>query len=92
VEPTQYPCPTCGSPMVLRQVPRGPFLVCSAYPKCRTCLDTDAEGRPIQPPDTGVQCERCGSPMVVRRGRREVFLGCSAYPKCRETKPLNAQA
>ncbi|HEY3291178.1 MAG TPA: DNA topoisomerase, partial [Anaerolineae bacterium] len=28
-------CPVCGSPMVKRKGPRGEFLGCSTYPKCR---------------------------------------------------------
>ena len=54
-------------------------------------VDVDAEGRPIQPVDTGVKCEKCGSPMAVRKGPRGPFLGCTAYPKCRSLKPLSAE-
>jgi len=32
---TQVKCQKCGSPMILRDGKRGPFLGCSAYPKCR---------------------------------------------------------
>jgi DNA topoisomerase-1 len=89
MDPGQYPCPVCGSPMVLKRGPRGPFLGCSAYPRCRTARQTDAQGRPIEPPDTGVRCDRCGSPMVVKPGPRSPFLGCSTYPRCRHTKPMS---
>lgn len=34
--PTDIPCPECGSPMFVRQGPRGKFLGCSAYPKCKS--------------------------------------------------------
>lgn len=33
---TTVPCDKCKSPMVLRGSKRGPFLGCSAYPKCRS--------------------------------------------------------
>ncbi len=33
---TTIPCDKCQSPMVLRNSKRGPFLGCSAYPKCRS--------------------------------------------------------
>jgi DNA topoisomerase I len=33
---TTIPCDKCKSPMVLRNSKRGPFLGCSAYPKCRS--------------------------------------------------------
>ncbi len=32
---TTVPCEKCGSPMILRDSKRGPFLGCSAFPKCR---------------------------------------------------------
>jgi DNA topoisomerase I len=33
---TEIPCDKCQSPMILRDSKRGPFLGCSAYPKCRS--------------------------------------------------------
>jgi DNA topoisomerase-1 len=86
--PTEHVCEKCGKPMVLREGPRGPFLGCSGYPKCRNLKDVDAQGNPLKPIDTGVKCEKCGGPMAVKRGPRGPFLGCSAYPKCRSTKPM----
>ena len=32
---TSIPCEKCGSPMLLRDSKRGPFLGCSKFPKCR---------------------------------------------------------
>jgi DNA topoisomerase-1 len=32
---TELPCPRCGSPLSLRDGRRGPWLGCSAFPKCR---------------------------------------------------------
>jgi DNA topoisomerase-1 len=86
--PTEHLCDKCKSPMVLREGPRGPFLGCSAYPKCRNIVDVDADGNPVKPIDTGVNCEKCGRPMAVKRGARGPFLGCSGYPSCRSTKPI----
>jgi DNA topoisomerase-1 len=34
-EPTGEVCEKCGAPMVIRRSRRGPFVACSAYPKCR---------------------------------------------------------
>jgi DNA topoisomerase-1 len=85
---TEHVCDKCGSPMVLREGPRGPFLGCSAYPKCRNIVEVDAQGNPVKPIDTGISCEKCGRPMNVKRGPRGPFLGCSGYPSCRSTKPL----
>jgi DNA topoisomerase-1 len=86
--PTEHKCDKCGSPMVLREGPRGPFLGCGAFPKCRNIVDVDAEGNPVKPIDTGISCEKCGRPMSVKRGQRGPFLGCSGYPSCRSTKPV----
>jgi DNA topoisomerase-1 len=33
---TTVKCEKCGSPMILRDSKRGPFLGCSSYPKCRS--------------------------------------------------------
>jgi DNA topoisomerase-1 len=33
---TTVKCEKCGNPMILRQSKRGPFLGCSAFPKCRS--------------------------------------------------------
>jgi len=85
----EYSCPSCGSLMILRQSPTGDFLACSAYPKCRVARRVDAEGVPIEPPDSGVVCDWCGSPMSIRRGPRGPFLGCSAYPSCKGTKAID---
>jgi DNA topoisomerase-1 len=35
-QPTDEKCENCGSPMLLRSGRFGPFLACSAYPKCKT--------------------------------------------------------
>jgi len=32
-------CPQCGSPLVERQSPRGPFAGCSGYPACKFTAD-----------------------------------------------------
>jgi DNA topoisomerase-1 len=87
-KPTEHKCEKCGSPMVIREGRRGPFLACTGYPKCKNAKDVDAEGNPVKPIDAGIACEKCGPPMTVKRGPRGPFLGCSAYPKCRSTKPV----
>jgi DNA topoisomerase-1 len=34
--PTDLKCDICGKPMGLRKGPRGSYLVCTGYPKCKT--------------------------------------------------------
>jgi len=87
-QPTAHKCEKCGSPMVIRQGRRGPFLACTGYPKCKNALDVDTNGNPVKPIDTGVVCDKCNKPMVVKKGPRGPFLSCSGYPSCRNAKPL----
>lgn len=44
VEPTDIKCGKCGAPMVKRFSKRGPFLGCSAFPKCRNLQKLPKEG------------------------------------------------
>ncbi|HVM61610.1 MAG TPA: type I DNA topoisomerase [Verrucomicrobiae bacterium] len=93
---TDIKCEKCGSPMVIRNSRRGPFLACSGYPKCRNAKPLPDELKHKAPPPppreepvmTDEKCEKCGAPMVKRRGRFGEFLGCSAYPKCKNIKKL----
>jgi DNA topoisomerase-1 len=87
--------------MTVKRGPRGPFLGCSAYPKCRSTKPVPAELKekfkalmPARPkkavPEVEVKetCADCGAPMKLRPGRRGYFLGCSKYPKCKGTREL----
>jgi DNA topoisomerase-1 len=89
---TEYRCPACGKPMLLRQGPRGAFLGCSGYPECTATMNLDEQGNPVP----GVRptehlCEKCGKPMVIREGRRGPFLACTGYPKCKNAKDVDAE-
>jgi len=43
-EPTGETCDKCGSPMVHKMGRYGPFIACSAYPKCKNIKKTKATG------------------------------------------------
>jgi serine/threonine protein kinase len=88
---TDYPCPTCGKPMLQRMGRTGPFLGCSGYPDCKTTMNFDTEGKPVlsERPTEHV-CEKCGKPMVIREGRRGPFLACTGYPECRNAMDVDA--
>jgi DNA topoisomerase-1 len=90
-ETTEHKCEKCGKPMLKRWSPRGQFLGCSGYPRCRFTMPLDEAGkvapRPAPEP-TGEKCEKCGAPMVIRSGRHGRFMACSAYPKCKNTRNL----
>ena len=54
----------------------GPFLTCSAYPKCKNIKSIEIK--------TGVKCPKCGEGEILeRRTRRgKNFYGCNRFPKC----------
>ncbi len=92
-------CEKCGAPMAVKRGPRGPFLGCSAYPKCRSTkpmpedlkeqfkAQLPAPAKKATPQvEVSETCPECGSPMKLRPGRRGYFLGCSKYPKCKGTR------
>jgi DNA topoisomerase-1 len=71
---TDYPCPICGKPMVVRRSRSGEFLGCSTFPKCR--------GTKSMP--TGVKCPKDGGDIAARRSKKrgKAFYGCENYPNC----------
>ncbi|MFA5184781.1 MAG: type I DNA topoisomerase [Patescibacteria group bacterium] len=72
-------CDKCGSPMKVRTGKYGPFLACSAYPKCKNIKN-------IAQPGDGqeVACPLCGDGKIVKKfSRRGAFWACSNYPKCK---------
>ncbi len=85
-------CMLCGSPMQVKKGPYGPFLACSAYPKCKNVMEIDENGNPVpkkEPEKLGEKCPKCGEELVIkptRSGGR--FISCSGYPKCRYSRGL----
>jgi DNA topoisomerase-1 len=76
-------CDKCGAPMAVKRGPRGPFLGCSAYPKCRSTKPVPEELKEklkeIMPPppkkvmpavEVTETCPECGGPMALRESRR----------------------
>ena len=76
-------CERCGAPMVQRNGKFGPFLACSAYPKCKHTVSLqqqEGNGR-----NTGVACPQagCEGHLVQRTSKRgKTFYGCTRYPEC----------
>ena len=74
-------CPECSAALVMRFGKQGPFLGCSAYPKCEFI-------RPLHKNDGHIvkyldkSCPTCGDELVLRQGRFGMFIGCLAYPDC----------
>lgn len=73
-------CEKCGADMIVRMGKFGPFLGCSAYPKCKNLKNIDKEGGV----EKEVPCPACGIGKIVKKfSRRGVFYACSAYPNCK---------
>lgn len=72
-------CDKCGAAMVVRIGKYGPFLACSAYPKCKNIKN-------IAQPGDGkeITCPACGDGKIVKKfSRRGAFYACNNYPKCK---------
>ncbi|HOF79871.1 MAG TPA: type I DNA topoisomerase [bacterium] len=90
-------CDKCGAPMVIKTSRYGPFLACSAFPKCRN-IKSMKEKKVSKPLPEKFQhlltkyadqvCDKCGAPMAVKVGRYGPFLACSAFPKCRNLQKI----
>ena len=70
-------CPKCKSPMEVKMGRYGPFLACSAYPKCKHIQNI------VQL--AGVKCPECKGQLIERRTRKggKIFWGCNKFPKCK---------
>jgi DNA topoisomerase-1 len=69
-------CEKCGAPMTVKLGKYGPFLGCSAYPKCKTIKNID-EG-------PTVTCPVCKKGKIVKKfSRRGPFYACDNYPECK---------
>ena len=72
-------CDKCGTTMKVRIGKYGPFLACSAYPKCKNIKNID------NPEDAkAVACPICQKGKIVKKfSRRGPFYACSNYPDCK---------
>ncbi len=74
-------CDKCGAPMAVKVGKFGPFLACSAYPKCKNIKSINGAGQ-----GTGATCPVCKKGEVVqKRSRRGIFYACNQYPACKTT-------
>lgn len=69
-------CDKCGSLMAVKLGKYGPFLACTAYPKCKNIKNID-EGPEII-------CPVCKQGKIVKKfSRRGPFYACDRYPDCK---------
>ena len=95
--PTNEVCDKCGAKMVIKIGRYGPFLACSAFPKCRNIKSMKSKSTHQELPEkyqylakkyANEICDKCGAKMVIKIGRFGPFLACSAFPKCRNIKKI----
>jgi DNA topoisomerase-1 len=71
-------CDKCGSPMAVKVGKYGPFLACTAYPKCKNIKNIKDDNAPE------IVCPVCGQGHIVKKfSRRGAFYACDNYPNCK---------
>jgi DNA topoisomerase-1 len=75
-EPSGEKCEKCGADMLKRVGKYGPFLGCSAYPKCKNIKNIEIK--------INVKCPACKEGDITeRRSKRgKIFYSCNRYPQC----------
>ncbi|MBU2233483.1 type I DNA topoisomerase [Patescibacteria group bacterium] len=72
-------CEKCGSAMAIKVGKFGPFLACSAYPKCKNLKNISGDNN-----STNITCLVCRKGEIVqKRSRRGIFYACNQYPTCK---------
>jgi DNA topoisomerase-1 len=72
-------CEKCESDMAIKVGRFGPFLACTAYPKCKNIKNIAEQNN-----STGIKCPACGQgEIVMKRSRRGPFYACNRYPDCK---------
>jgi DNA topoisomerase-1 len=72
-------CAKCGTPMAVKNGRYGPFLACTAFPKCKNIKNINSGNQSI-----GVTCPNCQPGEIVqKRSRRGIFYACDQYPDCK---------
>lgn len=70
-------CEKCGAPMAVKVGKYGPFLACTAFPKCRNIKNIESDYEPIA-------CPVCGKGKIIKkRSRKGIFYACDQYPDCK---------
>ena len=72
-------CAKCKSEMAIKVGRFGPFLACTAFPKCKNIKGIQ-EGQE----STGVKCPNCKKGEIIeKKSRRGIFYACNQYPECK---------
>ncbi len=72
---TDEKCEKCGTAMIQKTGPYGPYL---------ECTNEECKHRKRIIKSTGVKCPKCGEGEIIFKKSKygKVFFGCSNYPKC----------
>jgi len=71
-------CEKCGAPMAVKNGKYGPFLACTAYPKCKNIKNIKTDDTP------DVKCPVCNQGNIVKKfSKRGAFYACDNYPTCK---------
>jgi hypothetical protein len=83
-EPTNDPCPACGSPTVLKRGGGAAAFVCTRGRDCPGLQPVADEDRDDEPVNATGPCRQpgCAGWLVPREGRYGRFTSCSRYPAC----------
>ncbi len=72
-------CDKCGADMKVRSGKYGPFLACSAYPKCKN-IKNISDGSS----EKEITCPACKKGQIVKKfSKRGAFYACNNYPDCK---------
>jgi len=72
-------CEKCSASLTVKVGKFGPFLGCTAYPKCKNIKNINGPSQA-----TGIACPVCKQGEIVqKRSRRGSFYACNQYPKCK---------
>ncbi len=90
-ESTGIKCGVCKEGEMIKRTGKwGDFLGCNKYPKCKTIVNLDSNGKPQAVKkkkavkDTGRTCPKCKKNNLVERdGKFGKFIACSGFPKCK---------
>lgn len=77
-----HSCPECNAELVFRSGKKGPFLGCSAYPKCEYIKPLHQEQDNPHKVIEGSSCPKCEHELAVKHGRYGIFIGCTQFPEC----------
>ncbi len=71
-------CDKCGADMAVKNGKYGPFLACTAYPKCKNIKNIKTDNAP------DVKCPICNHGNIVKKfSKRGAFYACDNYPTCK---------